>query len=63
MRALLFFIIASLVAAASALTYKAACTGAAVVPAVISKATGSVSITLINQTFASGYFYATTSIR
>jgi hypothetical protein len=42
-----------------ALTYKTTCTGAAVVPPVSSKATGSVSLTLINQTYAFGYFYAT----
>jgi hypothetical protein len=44
---------------AAVLTYKAACTGAAVVPSITSKATGSVSITLINKTHARGYFFAT----
>ena len=39
--------------------YKATCAGSAVVPPVSSKATGSVSITLLNTSYASGYFYAT----
>jgi hypothetical protein len=51
-------VIASTSLAAST-SYKATCSGAAVVPSVTSKATGSISLTLINQTFASGYFYAT----
>lgn len=37
-------------------TYKAACTGAAVVSPVTSKATGLASVTLRNSTYATGYF-------
>ena len=46
-------------AASSTFTYKATCTGNNTVPPVSSKATGSVSIRLINQSYASGFFYAT----
>lgn len=39
--------------------YKAACTGASVVPTPItSKATGLASVTVFNKTYATGYFYA-----
>jgi hypothetical protein len=43
----------------ASLVYKASCTGANAVPPVSTKATGSVSITLVNSSYASGYFYAT----
>jgi hypothetical protein len=46
-------------ASSTTITYKAACTGSSTVPPVSSKATGSVSIRLINQSYATGYFYAT----
>ena len=41
------------------LVYKASLIGASAVPPVSSKATGSVSITLVNRSYASGYYYAT----
>ena len=44
---------------AIALTYKASVTGAAVLPPVATMAKGSVSISLINTSYATGYFYAT----
>ena len=43
----------------ASLIYKASISGAAVVPPVSSKASGSVSISLLNSSYASGYFYAT----
>jgi hypothetical protein len=46
-------------ATAASLTYKATCTGASSVPPVSTKAAGSVSVTLVNTSFATGYFYAT----
>jgi hypothetical protein len=46
-------------ASSASIIYKAACTGASTVPAVNTKATGSVSITLVNTSYAAGYFYAT----
>ena len=41
------------------LTYKASLSGAHVHPPVATKSVGSVSITLVNQSYASGFFYAT----
>ena len=54
--ALLFLMVS---VSSASIVYKASCTGASTVPPVSSKATGSVSITLVNSSYASGYFYAT----
>lgn len=51
----------TLIASASSapLKYKAACTGSNAVPPISTKASGSVTVTLFNSSYASGYFYAT----
>ena len=46
-------------ASSASVVYKAACTGAQVVPPITTKASGSVSITIVNSSYATGYFYAT----
>ena len=57
--ALLFLMLAIASASSSPLTYKASLSGAYVSPPVATKANGSVSITLVNKSYASGFFYAT----
>ena len=43
----------------ASITYLGTCTGDSSVPPVSTKAAGSVSVTLVNTSFATGYFYAT----
>ena len=57
--ALLSALMLSASASSSTLIYKASCTGSAVSPPVATKATGLVSISIVNASFATGYFYST----
>ena len=53
------YVLPAEVSASSPLKYKASLAGAQEVPAVSTKATGLVSVTLFNASYATGYFYAT----
>ena len=63
MAPLTFILVSALIVLASAsstpLIYKATLTGAQTAPPVSTKATGLVSVSLINTTYATGYFFAT----